>query len=73
MATNITDYEVIEIDAINGDIVHRNYSDAESAQREIDLKNLADEKLEAVEKAQAKAALLDRLGITADEAALLLS
>ena len=73
MATNITDYEVIEIDAINGDIVHRNYSDAESAQREIDLKNLADEKLEAVEKAQAKAALLNRLGITADEAALLLS
>jgi hypothetical protein len=73
MATNTTDYKVIEIDALNGEIIYRNYSDAESAQREIDLKNLADEKLEAVEKAQAKTALLDRLGITADEAALLLS
>lgn len=49
----------------------------EIAQREADAiayaKAKADEEQLAAEKAEAKAALLERLGITADEAALLLS
>ena len=49
----------------------------EIAQREADAiayaKAKADEEQLAAEKATAKAALLERLGITADEAALLLS
>jgi hypothetical protein len=71
MATNTTDYDVIELNAINGEIVYRNFTNTESAQREIDLKTLADQKLEAETNSQAKAALLERLGITAEEAALL--
>jgi hypothetical protein len=49
----------------------------EIAQQEIDAANFAiklnAEKAEAEAKATAKAALLDRLGITAEEAVLLLS
>ena len=51
----------------------REMNDAELAQHEIDkAADKAEAKAQAA-KAIAKAALLDRLGITADEAALLLS
>ena len=43
------------------------------AQREIDLAALAAKEAEAETKAQAKSALLKKLGITEDEAKLLLS
>jgi len=43
------------------------------AQREIDLAAATAKQAEAEAKAQAKAALLKRLGITADEAKLLLA
>ena len=50
----------------------RPMNDDELAQHEIDVANKkAAQKAEA-DKAKAKAALLDKLGITADEAALLL-
>jgi hypothetical protein len=73
MATNTTDYEIIEIDAISGEVVYRNFNDAERTQRQNDIETFANQKLEAETQLQAKANLLDRLGITADEAALLLS
>jgi len=60
------DYSTIEWHILEG---------AAPTQGEIDAaikKIKADEIVEATEKAAAKAALLERLGITADEAALLL-
>jgi hypothetical protein len=51
----------------------RPMNDAEFAQHEIDQASLAAKKAEADAKAEAKAQLLDRLGITAEEAQLLLS
>jgi hypothetical protein len=64
--------DVLEIDAITGDAVVRNMTETEQEQRTKDLakhKQLAKNK---TERAKEKAALLDKLGITADEAALLL-
>lgn len=64
---NDDDYSTIKWDVLDGDA---------PTQKEIDaaIKQIkADELTEAVTKAAAKAALLDRLGITEDEAKLLLS
>ena len=61
------DYSTIKWDVLDGDA---------PTQKEIDaaIKQIkADELTEAATKAAAKAALLDRLGITEDEAKLLLS
>jgi len=64
--------DVLEINAITGETVERDYTEAEAEQRAKDLaENKKLEKLKA-ERATAKQAVLDRLGITADEAALLL-
>jgi hypothetical protein len=51
----------------------RDATDAEIAQMAIDAENATIQKAEAEAKAQAKAVLLERLGITAEEAQLLLS
>ena len=51
----------------------RDATDAEIAQMEIDAANAAARKAEAEAKAAQKAALLERLGISEDEARLLLS
>ena len=51
---------------------YREYTEAEYAQDEIDAKQIAAQAKAEADKAIAKQALLDRLGITADEAALLL-
>ena len=56
-----------------GEIVEREMNAAELKQAEKDKKAYQAEIAAAEAKAQAKAALLDRLGITADEAKLLLS
>ena len=61
------------INAETGEITYEDFTDAELAQREIDQANFEAKIAEAKLKAEAKAALLDRLGITADEAKLLLS
>jgi len=61
------------IDCTTGEIIERELNADELAQQEIDEANLLAEKAEAEAKAQAKAELLERLGITADEAKLLLS
>ena len=55
------------------EIVDREMTDAEFVQYEIDQTKYQADKAEAEAKATAKVALLDRLGITADEAKLLLS
>ena len=55
------------------EIIDREMNDEEFAQYQIDQTQFAAEKAEAEAKAQAKAELLERLGITADEAKLLLA
>ena len=66
----------IEINCTTGEVVERELTADELAQREADDKAYADEKAaedaDKAAKAVEKAALLDKLGITADEAALLL-
>lgn len=55
------------------DYIDREMTDAEFAQYEIDQAKYQAEKAEAEAKAAAKAALLERLGITEAEAKLLLA
>jgi hypothetical protein len=61
------DYSTIEWHVLEGNAPNQAEIDAEIA------KIKADEIADAATKATAKAALLDRLGITAEEAALLLA
>lgn len=63
----------LEHNVLTGEIIERELNEQELAQLEIDLA-AAKAKAEAeAAKAAEKAALLDRLGITAEEAKLLLS
>lgn len=66
----------IEVNCTTGEVLEIELTDAEVAELAYQAELAADAKREeeriAAEKAEAKAALLDRLGITADEAALLL-
>jgi hypothetical protein len=59
--------------AETGEIVDREMNATEFAQYEAEQADRLAKEAEQAEKDQAKAALLERLGITADEAALLLS
>lgn len=68
----MTTEQTIEIDAITGEITTREMTASEIEQRKLDkiaatLRTKAD-----ADKATNRAALLDKLGITADEASLLL-
>jgi hypothetical protein len=56
-----------------GEIIARDMTPEELAQHQKDLANAAAEQIKKQEKAAAKEALLEKLGITADEAKLLLS
>jgi len=60
-------------DVTTGKTTEVPYSKEQLAEAEANKKALAANEAEAAIKATAKAALLDRLGITAEEAALLLS
>ena len=62
-----------EHNVITGEIVEREMTNAEFANFEADQALRAAEKAEAEAKATAKSALLNKLGITAEEATLLLS
>lgn len=68
--------DVVVIDAATGEVIERDFTPEELAQREADQAAAALAEMEAEAdrqaKAAARAALLDRLGITEDEAALLL-
>jgi hypothetical protein len=59
--------------ADTGEIIERELTDAELAQHNAEVAAAAARKADLVAKETAKAALLDRLGMTADEAKLLLS
>jgi len=64
--------KITEFDAITGAITERDLTDAELAQVAIDKAEAKAQAKAQADKATAKQAILDRLGITADEAALLL-
>jgi hypothetical protein len=61
------------IDCTTGEVTERELNAEELKQAKLDEAVIAAEKAEAQAKAQAKAELLERLGITADEAKLLLA
>jgi hypothetical protein len=66
----------IEVNCTTGEVLEIELTDEEVAQREADAaaaeaQRKADEKA-AADKAVARTAILDRLGLTADEAAILL-
>ncbi len=60
-------------DVVTGEITEVPYTKEQIAEVDAHKKALAANEAEAATKATAKAALLSRLGITAEEAALLLS
>ena len=60
-------------DASTGETIEREMTDVEYADFQIRIADIQKEKVVEAEAAIAKAALLNRLGITADEAKLLLS
>jgi hypothetical protein len=64
--------QIKEFNCETGEEIVRDATAEEIAQMEIDKANAIAEKAEANAKAAEKQALLDRLGITADEAKLLL-
>lgn len=68
--------DVIEIDAATGEVTERDFTPEELAQREADAAAAAVAQAaveaQAAEDAAARAALLERLGISEDEARLLL-
>jgi hypothetical protein len=64
--------KIIDHNVETGEIIERDMTAAELKQLEIDAKAKAKELSEIEAKAAAKSALLERLGITADEATLLL-
>lgn len=67
--------DVIEIDAATGTVTERAFTPEELAQREQDAADyaaaVAAAEQAAVEREQQRAALLERLGLTADEFAIL--
>ena len=64
--------KITEFNAATGAIIEREPNAAELAQLETDLQNQAIKDAEDAARAEARAALLERLGITELEAALLL-
>ena len=64
--------KTFENNATTGEIIERDLTKEELAQIKIDAVESAAQKAAYEAKAQEKAALLERLGITAEEAALLL-
>ena len=68
--TNIPQVKIVNCET--GEEIVRDANAEEIAQMEIDAADAAAKKAEAIAKETAKAALLTRLGITAEEAQLLL-
>lgn len=65
--------KVQEVNVETQEIIERDATEAELHRYELQQEKYAKEAVEAKTKAEAKAALLERLGITEDEAKLLLA
>jgi hypothetical protein len=64
---------ITEVNCETGEVIERELNADEIKQRKIDADNEKANQLAIAKAAEAKAALLAKLGITADEAALLLA
>jgi hypothetical protein len=64
--------DVIELDALTGEVTARAFTPAEVTQREADAAAEAARQVDADAAAVRRAALLDRLGLTEDDVRLLL-
>ena len=64
--------DITEVNAITGEVVTRDYTEAEAEQRSKDLAKQAALAEAQATKATGREELLERLGITAEEAQLLL-
>jgi hypothetical protein len=62
----------LEIDAQTGEVITRDYTEAEAKQRAQDIEKHAALAETKVERAAARQAVLDKLGLTANEAQALL-
>jgi predicted oxidoreductase len=69
----MTELKVTEVNCATGEEIVRDATVEEIAQREADIAAETVKQAEAEAKATARAAILDRLGLTAEEAAILLS
>jgi len=65
--------KIREVFVLTGEVIDRDMTPDELAQRKLDDDKYKAEQEKIKETATAKSALLDKLGITAEEAALLLS
>jgi hypothetical protein len=65
--------KITEHDVLTGEIIEREATKEEITQAKIDLEVATSDALEIESKAAAKSALLERLGISENEAKLLLS
>jgi hypothetical protein len=73
MSKSMAKLMTTEVDFLTGEEITRELTDAEIAQLEVDRAESDARALEAAVKADAKAALFERLGISAEEAKLLLA
>jgi hypothetical protein len=64
--------KIAEINCETGEQIIRNATKDELAQAKLDAQVTANQQAQAEAKATARQAILDRLGLTADEAALIL-
>jgi hypothetical protein len=65
--------KILEHNVATGEVAERDATKAEIEQQKVEAQKQAEEELVAAQRAVDKSELLNRLGITADEAALLLS
>ena len=63
---------IVRIYTGNGEFIDREMNDTEFAQHQIDVANYQAEKAEAEAKEAQRQAILDRLGLTSEEAKILL-
>lgn len=59
------------INCETGEVLERDFNEEELAQSEIDAKMVAETQADGAAKLDARSALLERLGITSDEAGIL--
>lgn len=64
--------KIVEINCMTGEEIVRDATKTELAQSKLDVQVAVNEQAEAEAKEAARQAILDRLGLTADEAKLLL-
>jgi hypothetical protein len=63
---------IMEVNALTGEVITRDFTEAETEQSKLDKAEAAAQAVAQAAKAAAKQAVLDKLGLTADEASALL-